>query len=272
MKNSLLNIAIESCIHAGKVILEVYKKDFQVDYKEDDSPLTDADRRANAVIEEELEKTDIPIISEESKQTDYTQRKQWTKCWMVDPLDGTKEFVKKNGEFTVNIALIENQKPVLGVIYVPAKDEIYFADVNDQKAYFAKLNDCVTADEVIKTAKTISPEKSDELRIVGSRSHMNDETKAFIDQQKSKTDKPISIVSRGSSLKLCLVASGQADIYPRFAPTMEWDTAAGHAICKAVGVTLIDQDTQHEMLYNRENLTNSYFLVSNQSSLQTMNE
>ena len=137
MKNSLLKIAIESSIHAGKAILEVYKKDFQVDYKEDDSPLTDADRRANAIIVDELEKTEIPIISEESKQTDYAERKNWTKCWMVDPLDGTKEFVKKNGEFTVNIALIENQKPVLGVIYVPAKDEIYFADVNDQKAYFA---------------------------------------------------------------------------------------------------------------------------------------
>ena len=266
MKNSLLKIAIESSIHAGKAILEVYKKDFQVDYKEDDSPLTDADRRANAIIVDELEKTEIPIISEESKQADYAERKNWTKCWMVDPLDGTKEFVKKNGEFTVNIALIENQKPVLGVIYVPAKDEIYFADVNDQKAYFARLNDCVTADEVIEMAESISPKDSDELRIVGSRSHMNDETKAFIDQQKSKTDKPISIVSRGSSLKLCLVASGQADIYPRFAPTMEWDTAAGHAICNAVGVTLIDQDTQKEMLYNRENLTNPYFLVSNQSS------
>ena len=266
MKNTLLNIAIESSIHAGKAILEVYKKDFQVDYKEDDSPLTDADRRANAIIVDELEKTDIPIISEESKQIDYSERKNWTKCWMVDPLDGTKEFVKKNGEFTVNIALIENQKPFLGVIYVPAKDEIYFADVADQKAYFAELNGCVTADDVIKMAETISPRESKELRIVGSRSHMNDDTKAFIDQQKSKTDKPISIVSRGSSLKLCLVASGQADIYPRFAPTMEWDTAAGHAICNAVGATLIDQNTQQEMLYNRENLTNPYFLVSNQSS------
>ena len=264
MKTSLLKIAIESSIHAGKAILEVYKKDFTVDYKEDDSPLTDADRRANAIIIDELEKTEIPIISEESKQTDYSERKNWTSCWIVDPLDGTKEFVKKNGEFTVNIALIENQKPVLGVIYVPAKDEIYFADVSDQKAYFAELNACVTADEVFKAATTISPRQTDELRIVGSRSHMNDDTKAFIDQQKSKTDKPVSIVSRGSSLKLCLVADGQADIYPRFAPTMEWDTAAGHAICNAVGASLIDQSTNEEMRYNRENLTNSHFLVSNQ--------
>jgi 3'(2'), 5'-bisphosphate nucleotidase len=266
MNNSLLKIAIESSIHAGKAILEVYKKDFQVDYKEDDSPLTDADRRANSIIMEELEKTDIPIISEESKQTDYSVRKNWTKCWMVDPLDGTKEFVKKNGEFTVNIALIENQKPVLGVIYVPAKDEIYFADINDQKAYFAELKGCKEADEVIELAHAISSDTADELRIVGSRSHMNDDTKAFIEEQKSITDKPISIVSRGSSLKLCLVASGEADLYPRFAPTMEWDTAAGHAICNAAGATLIDQETQQEMLYNRENLTNPYFLVSNQSS------
>lgn len=264
MKNPLLKKAIESSIHAGNSILEVYKKDFEVDYKEDNSPLTDADRRANSIIVEALKETQIPIISEESKQTDYSKRKNWSKCWIVDPLDGTKEFVKKNGEFTVNIALIDQQKPVLGVIYVPAKDEIYFADVNDNKAYFAELDGCANADDVIEMAHAITPQESDELRIVGSRSHMNDDTKAFIDQQKSKTDKPISIVSRGSSLKLCLVASGQADIYPRFAPTMEWDTAAGHAICRAVDVSVIDQSTQQEMLYNRENLTNAYFLVSNQ--------
>ena len=265
MKEALLKTAIESSIHAGKATLEVYQKDFEVDYKEDDSPLTDADRRANKIIVEALLSTEIPIISEESKQTDYSERKHWSKCWIVDPLDGTKEFVKENGEFTVNIALIEEQRPVLGVIYVPAKDEIYFADVEKGHAYFAELKGCVTADDVMKIAERIHPGEADELRIVGSRSHMNDDTKAFIDEQRTKTDKPISIVSRGSSLKLCLVASGKADIYPRFAPTMEWDTAAGHAICNAAGVPVIDQNTQKEMLYNRENLTNAYFLVSNRS-------
>lgn len=262
--NMNLKIAIEASIEAGEAIIDIYNSNFSVEYKNDESPLTDADKKANEIINSHLRKTDIPIISEENKEIDYAKRKLWDKCWVVDPLDGTKEFIKRNGEFTVNIALINKGKPELGVIYVPDKRTLYFADVSKKQA-FKKNIDFDLTDGLID-AIPIAPKKaSGLLRVVGSRSHMNEETKNFISKlKKENLDKEIEIVSRGSSLKFCLLAEGEADIYPRYAPTMEWDTAAGHAICNAVGIKVESLKKNNEQLrYNKENLLNDYFLAHN---------
>lgn len=261
-----LEVAVKAALVAGNEILKVYKREFEVVLKEDNSPLTEADQAANSVIVSLLKQTPFPIISEENKQIHYEIRKQWEYCWIVDPLDGTKEFIKKNDEFTVNVALIKKGVPVMGVILVPAKAQLYFAIVEEGKAYKVEIED---KNESIKSlfnkAESIQPRKiPNKIRVVGSRSHMNDETQAFLDQLKSELKQEIEIVSKGSSIKLCLIAEGAADIYPRFAPTMEWDTAAGHAICKAVGVQVIDMSTENEMRYNKENLLNNYFLISNE--------
>ncbi|MGJ5643006.1 3'(2'),5'-bisphosphate nucleotidase CysQ [Formosa sp. S-31] len=262
--NNLLQTAIEASIKAGEVIMQVYNTPFDVELKDDKSPLTEADKKANDIINSFLIPTELPIISEENKQTDFTIRKTWDTCWVVDPVDGTKEFIKRNGEFTVNIALVEAGVPVLGVIYVPAVHTLYYADVKNQKAFKAVLNAHeFSMDFIIENSKVLEPKEanSDLVQVVGSRSHMSQETLDFVDTLKEKGSE-VEIVSKGSSLKFCLVAEGQADVYPRFAPTMEWDTAAGQAICNAVGIEVISKETDKPLLYNKENLLNPWFLVS----------
>lgn len=259
--NSYLEIAIKAAIEGGYAIMEIYATDFDVMLKGDQSPLTQADQNANAVINRYLESTDIPVISEENKQLEFSERKDWSSCWIVDPLDGTKEFIKRNGEFTVNIALVQHGVPLLGVIYVPVSQTLYYTDTSGDAAFKVNVE---SIDESIASLKNraleISPmQLSEPVKVVGSRSHLNDATKDFIAQ--IEKDKTVEIVSKGSSLKFCLVAEGEAHLYPRFAPTMEWDTAAGHAICKAVGISVIDQTTNKPLLYNKENLLNPYFLV-----------
>ncbi|MGM0933382.1 MAG: 3'(2'),5'-bisphosphate nucleotidase CysQ [Bacteroidota bacterium] len=257
--------AIKAAIEGGRKIMEIYEQeDFKVENKEDDSPLTIADKKANDIINKYLVPTGIPIISEENKQLDFSERKDWNECWIVDPLDGTKEFIKKNGEFTVNIALIKDNQAVFGVIYVPAKNELYFGDVLERKSLKGTIADGKEFESEISEFKEIRPSKfGEKIRVVGSRSHMNQDTLDYIDELKNKYNKEVEIVSKGSSLKFCLVAEGEADVYPRFAPTMEWDTAAGQAICEAVGLKVIDKNTGSPMKYNRGNLLNNYFLVSN---------
>lgn len=257
-------IAIKAAVEAGRKIIEIYESDnFEIEIKDDESPLTIADRKANEIIVSQLSSTNFPIISEELKQLPYEERKNWEKCWIVDPLDGTKEFLKKNGEFTVNIALVENQKPIFGVIYVPVSREVYFGTVESNKSYKVQLRDFNNIDVDLEQAQEIFPNnKTGEIRVVGSRSHMNDDTKIYIENLQQEKNVSVKIVSKGSSLKFCLVAEGLADVYPRFAPTMEWDTAAGQAICKAVGLNVLDQKTGKELVYNRENLLNNYFLVT----------
>lgn len=258
---TLLAVAIKAALKAGIEILKIYNTNFDVEHKTDSSPLTLADKNANDVINTYLLPTEIPIISEENKQLDYVERKDWTRCWIVDPLDGTKEFIKRNGEFTVNIALVEMGKPILGVIYVPVSKELYFTSADgktSKKIIVSSEKDSV--DEILKNAESISPSKiTSEVKIVGSRSHLNEETKNFISEIEKENN--VEIVSKGSSLKFCLVAEGLAHIYPRYAPTMEWDTAAGQAICNAVGVSVIDTTTGKPMKYNKPNLLNNYFLV-----------
>ena len=263
MINKNLEIAIKASLKAGKEIMNVYDSVFEVEYKDDKSPLTEADKKANDVINKFLIPTGIPIISEENKQIDFDVRKNWSKCWIVDPVDGTKEFIKRNGEFTVNIALVNKGVPELGVIYVPALKTLYFSDVKQNLAYKSIINEHdVSIEKAIQLSTPIKPKPQSSLvEVVGSRSHMSQETLDFVEHLKS-LGKDVEIVSKGSSLKFCIVAEGNADVYPRFAPTMEWDTAAGHAICNAVGLDVISKETNKPLLYNKKNLLNPWFIVS----------
>ena len=248
--NELLELAKKAALLAGQEILKIYDQDFTVILKDDLSPLTIADQNANTIIEKILTKSSIPILSEEGREIPFKERKSWSRLWIVDPLDGTKEFVKRNGEFTVNIALIENGNPVMGVIYVPVTKVLYFSS---KEGAFKKDNNITQRLPIISNRENFIA--------VGSRSHQSSETKAYFDSL-AKKHGDIEVISMGSSLKICLVAEGKADVYPRFAPTMEWDTAAGHAIVNSSGKKLIDYTTQKEMIYNRENLLNNWFIVS----------
>ena len=236
---------------AGEIIMQVYKQDFKVEYKQDSSPLTLADKKANDIIENGLNQlsVNIPILSEEGNDIPYEDRKHWEYFWLVDPLDGTKEFIKKNDEFTVNIALIHKDTPVLGVVYAPALDV----------CYWAKQDEGAFKDGQKLPLKTANQRNT--YKIVASRSHMSDETQVFIDAINTRKEK--ELISIGSSLKICLVAEGEADIYPRLGPTMEWDTGAAHAIVDESGKSLErymnGKYSEHE--YNKENLLNQWFIV-----------
>lgn len=242
---------------AGEAIMVIYQKDFEIEFKADQSPLTEADKAAHKIIEaglKDLDKTNntaIPLMSEEGKNIPYEDRKDWEYYWLVDPVDGTKEFIKKNGEFTVNIALIHNGVPVLGVVYAPALDEMYWS----------KKGEGAFKDENPLPLKT--EQQRETYKIVASRSHMSDETKAYIEA--IKTDKEKELVSIGSSLKICLVAEGEADIYPRLGPTMEWDTAAAHAIVLQAGMEMRVYENgkvANQLAYNKPNLLNPFFVTA----------
>jgi 3'(2'), 5'-bisphosphate nucleotidase len=258
----LISNAIKAAYLGGLEILEVYESDFAVETKDDKSPLTMADKNAHLKIVEVLG-NELPILSEEGKSIEFSERSGWERFWMVDPLDGTKEFVKRNGEFTVNIALIENGKSVGGVIYVPVKKDLYFGAVG-QGSFKISEYDGSSFDwnELSQKAEKLpGKNESEKYRAVGSRSHMSPETEEFFEELK-KEHGEVEVVSMGSSLKICLVAEGSADVYPRFAPTMEWDTAAGHAIAKGAGKNIMDHTTKEEMRYNKENLLNNWFIVN----------
>ena len=265
----LLKTAITASLQAGKTIMKIYESDdFGIEEKDDKSPLTKADRAAHDVILKHLSPLEIPVLSEEGKDIPYEERKNWKQLWIVDPIDGTKEFIKRNGEFTVNIALIENQIPVLGVIYVPAKETLYYAD--SEKAYkiegvtannYEYEKNKPHAAQLPLTPNKLITDNRSLITVVASKSHLTPETQQFIDDLKTK-HAAVNTISKGSSLKLCMVAEGTADYYPRFAPTMEWDTAAGQAICMAAGCDVIDQKTDKTMVYNRKKLLNNWFLVS----------
>ncbi len=259
----MLKIAINSSLKGGMEILKVYSSDFEVEHKQDKSPLTLADKNCNDVIEEELEKTNIPILSEEGSKIEYELRKEWEYFWLVDPLDGTKEFIKRNGEFTVNIALMYKNKPIMGVIYVPVKHELYFG-MKDLGSY-KKLDfrdKIIDLNKFIMLSDSLPRErKSNDFIMVGSRSHMSKETEDFFENKRRVHDS-VKIISVGSSLKMCMVAEGLADVYPRFAPTMEWDTAAGHAIVKYAGFSVINYETDTELIYNKKDLLNPWFIVN----------
>ena len=237
---------------AGNAIMKIYNQDFDVKYKQDNSPLTLADIKANEIIESGLNRLSVnfPILSEEGKDILYEEREHWEYFWLVDPLDGTKEFVKKNGEFTVNIALIHKDTPVLGVVYAPALDI----------CYWEKQGEGAFKDGQRLPLKTESQRET--YKIVASRSHMSDETQAFIDD--IDTDKEKELILIGSSLKICLVAEGEADIYPRLGPTMEWDTGAAHTIVNESNCKLTEYsqcNIKKQLTYNKVNLLNKWFIL-----------
>ena len=249
--NRLLELAIEAATQASQEILKVYHSgDFQAEAKGDKSPLTIADKNAHRSIAAALEASNIPVLSEEGKAIPYETRKNWEYFWMVDPLDGTKEFIKRNDEFTVNIALIQGQKTILGVVAVPVSGNVYYAAAG--KGAYLRRNG-----KDVKLAFRPPVDLSQPgLRVVASRSHMNPETQEFIDGLRDAT-----LVSAGSSLKFMLLAEGKADVYPRYAPTMEWDTAAAHAIVIETGLRVLEFGSDRPLIYNKENLLNPYFLV-----------
>lgn len=273
--NELLTAALTAAVSAGRKILSIYESaDFDISFKSDDSPLTRADRHAHEEIVARLSeitcRVPIPVLSEEGSAIPYGQRHSWDRFWMVDPLDGTKEFIKRNGEFTVNIALIQRGVPVLGVVYAPVPDRLYFAEstagafrLTDAAAFMdsaAKPDIMEVKGRSRKLPLTRGAGHPDVLRVVASRSHMNDETQAFVHRIGIHFQK-VKLVSAGSSLKLCLVAEGSADLYPRLAPTMEWDTAAAHAVLLGAGAGMIAATTGADVRYNKENLLNPHFVA-----------
>jgi len=261
-KEQHIDVAIRAALAGGVEILKVYESEFAVEHKDDKSPLTMADKNAHLAIQALLETTGLPILSEEGRSIPYEERKQWSTFWMVDPLDGTKEFVKRNGEFTVNIALIENGVATAGIIYVPVKEVLYAGVVGEGAWKVTEEATSIPSWDACKNQGALLPQPSDEkaYTVVASRSHLSPETETLINQLKEKHG-DVAVASMGSSLKICLVAEGAADLYPRYAPTMEWDTAAGHGIASAAGKSIMDFTTKAEMCYNKENLLNNWFEV-----------
>jgi 3'(2'), 5'-bisphosphate nucleotidase len=255
-----LEIAIGAALKASEAIMEIYNsKDFEVELKSDNSPLTKADKGAHEIIVSYLENSSLPILSEEGSNIPYAERKNWNRFWMVDPIDGTKEFIKRNGEFTVNIALIENQKPVIGVVYAPALKDLYFAE---EGVGSFKMEGIVSIENThnskrIDLSKSIYPEI---FTMVVSKSHMNEQTQQFVDQKEQEYGE-IATASFGSSLKICKVAEGSAHCYPRFGPTMEWDTAAAQAVAVYAYTSITKAHEKLTLEYNKENLLNPYFIV-----------
>ena len=270
---ALVDAASHAAFAAGREILTVYGTEFTSEQKADKSPLTEADKRAHHAIVAALAATGLPVLSEEGKTLTTAERQSWQRYWLVDPLDGTKEFIKRNGEFTVNIALMERDgepigllgaaRPIAGVLYVPVKDVLYFAwegggayrqNASATRAAASAYERASQADRLPVTNQRPA------YTIVASRSHQSPETEAFIKKMEAQHGS-IALASMGSALKICLVAEGAADVYPRYAPTMEWDTAAGHAIVNEAGKQLIDITTGAPMRYNKNELVNNWFIV-----------
>ncbi len=236
----------ETCRLAGREILDVYESEFAVERKEDRSPLTEADLRSHRLIVARLRERwpGVPVLSEESvSDYPYEVRREWEEFWLVDPLDGTKEFIKRNGQFTVNIALIRNRKPVAGLVYAPVTGKLYAA-----------------AEGVTPPPPLPPPPPEGVLRVAGSLSHHSPEMDEFLAEQRRRY-REVQFTPMGSSLKICLVAEGKADVYPRFGPTMEWDTAAAHAVVNAAGRHIYRYGTKEELTYNKEDLRNPWFIV-----------
>jgi 3'(2'), 5'-bisphosphate nucleotidase len=260
IRPELIPLTIEAAIEAGNAILEVYQSEFAVEQKEDKSPLTLADKKAHEIISAKLSTTSIPLLSEEGRMIPYDERRMWKELWIVDPLDGTKEFIKRNGEFTVNIALVENELSVFGVIYQPVSGALYYGVTGDAAYGVIHTEGKSIRDSIQYRRKLERKNLPGVFTVVASRSHLSPETSAYIDEARKKHGN-VNMISSGSSLKLCMIASGQAHVYPRFAPTMEWDTAAGHAIVKSAGGNIYSHSTGEELKYNKPDLRNDWFIA-----------
>jgi len=264
--HALIPVLLRISQDAGTAILEVYESDFDVEHKDDKSPLTLADRRSHEIIANGLsglEGMHIPILSEEGKTLPFEERRGWELFWLVDPLDGTKEFVKKNGEFTVNIALVQKGRPVLGVIFIPVKGIFYFgAQGLGSFRLAASLFDASASPDTLvgRAARLPDIDRASRFTVAGSRSHMSPETETYINGLR-KRHGDVDFVSAGSSLKFCLIAEGKAHVYPRFAPTMEWDTGAGQAIVEHAGGEVFEAASGKPLRYNKESLKNPFFVA-----------
>lgn len=253
-----MNWLCDVAIRAGLEILDVYHStnDVAVEVKADNSPLTEADRRSNALILEALQIIcpDVPVISEESAQVPYDDRRQWPLFWLIDPLDGTKEFLRRNGEFTVNIALVAHGTPVAGIVHQPTTGNTYWT-AGDNASYLRQSDG---TDTLLR--KGADYETLDHVRVVGSRSHNTPEVTAFVEKLQAQ-GRSVEFTPAGSSLKMCLVAQGLADVYPRFGPTMEWDTAAAHAVASHAGCQVLALPKLTPLRYNKPSLLNPHFIV-----------
>ena len=246
-------LALQAAIEASKKIMSVRKGDYSIELKSDDSPVTDADEAAHSVIKKHLVETPFPVLSEEGKKAHYEIRKDWEKLWIVDPLDGTRAFINGRNEFTVNIALVENGIPILGVIAIPVEEKVYWASTGNGafRAHFSDLKN---------TTRLPDETGNHPYRVTVSRTHLEKRTQAFVDDLRS--DHPdLKLVKSASALKFCILADGLADCYPRFSPCMEWDTAAGQILLTETGKELIDLATGKPMVYNRKNLKNGPFIA-----------
>ena len=266
--------SIQAALEAGAAIEDIYQSDFAVEYKADNSPLTRADRKSHEMLVASLSRFKIPVLSEEGREIPYSERKTWERLWIVDPLDGTKEFIKRNGEFTVNIALVEYFKPVLGVVYAPIQDILYFAakgigsyklkhpDIGELSVKDAVEGDDQVMENLIQQAERLPVDRPEDMpfTIAGSRSHAGPELKKFV-EEKRREHGDVQFISAGSSLKICLVAEGVADLYPRLGPTCEWDTAAGQAIAEHAGAKVLNFHTGEPLKYNRDDVLNPWFIV-----------
>lgn len=249
-------------IAAGDAIMDIYtKSDLGVEYKDDNSPLTLADKAAHEVLAAGLTQLNCgPVLSEEDADISWAERQTWDQYWLVDPLDGTKEFIKRNGEFTVNVALIKNGVPILGSVYAPAKELLYYGATGFGafKVENAKQNSTPTP-----ITPSAPPNVTDTWKVVGSRSHQSEDFKTFVAQFES-----CDIVAMGSSLKLCMIADGSADLYPRLGLTSEWDTAAAQAVVEASGGVVLNWETLEPLRCNsKESLLNPFFIVCAEPSL-----
>jgi 3'(2'), 5'-bisphosphate nucleotidase len=275
-RDDLLVAAARASVLAGRAILDVYRGAIEVEFKADSSPLTVADRRSHELIAGHLKPTGIPILSEEGRDIPHAERRGWQRLWIVDPLDGTKEFVKRLGEFTVNIALVEDGRPTLGVVFVPVANVLYFGRVEDGSfrlddpeavAALAAHAADGTARAILEGLRSRAARLPVDLEahapfvIVGSRSHQTPELHAYVDRKRRELGE-VAFTSAGSSLKYCLVAEGRADVYPRLGPTMEWDTAAGQVIAEAAGASVLRHDDGRPLSYNKEDLLNPWHVAT----------
>lgn len=258
---ALLELAINAALQAGEEILRIYGAGFSVEKKSDNTPVTEADRSSGRIIESVLKASQIPVISEEESLADYSERKSWKRVWIVDPLDGTKEFVKRNGEFAVNIALVEDCKPVIGVIYAPVLKELYFGsrDRGSYKVLQAEPSQkpgSLIASAIRMPSHTLPKTHT----LVASRSHLSRDINAYLSQLEHVYGS-VGMINTGSSIKQCWVADGRAHEYPRFGTTMEWDTAAGQCLLEEAGGSLIGFETQLPLVYNKVNMQNPFFVA-----------
>jgi len=262
----LTSLAITAAIAAGEKVNEIYNGEYTTTYKTDQSPLTTADIKAHETILNFLKETDIPVLSEEARNINWEERRKWHYFWLVDPLDGTKEFINRNGEFTINIALVAGQSPVMGVIYVPVTGMLYFGN-SDIGAWSAdmsisqQIHDFKSLALLLEKCNRLPLQVNNPtITILASRSHLSPETREIIEKIQGKYP-DCQITNAGSSLKFCRMAEGNAQYYPRFGPTMEWDTAAGHAIAALAGINIKSWPDLLPLEYNKENLVNPWFIA-----------